>query len=486
MSGDASIAENLKSVWLAFFAFASRSLQQIATFVLTLLAARVLAPAEYGVYTLSVLFVTFIQTLLFSGVFHYAIRTAAVGEEEPKLTNTCFWLITGMAATGSVVLFYAAPAIARLFNAPDMTPVLQLLAVVQPLFGYTAWSSAMLMRQKRMNLHFQIMFAQNLLAFIAGIVLLYVWPSVFALVLYRMIRGISGCLLYLFFGKLLPGLQMSASIAWRALRFSLPIYGTRMMTFFANYGADLVLGVAFTTAEAGLYRFGHRLATGAADMVGHPMRSFALTQFGAANREGRKVADVVERFTSTTLVLVGCAVVSVMVFADDLLKQMFRPEYAGSLIVVYGISVHALFLLGNFLVEPVMASLGRTKVAFVYYSVVTAIQVGATLIVAAYGINALAWTLAGLALVFSVAGFWVISRYGDVPLVLIARAVWRSAVFVLAYAVLALAARQFFVGVFGEGSQALIAGIAASSVLGVLILFCAAKSRVLDLRTFSG
>lgn len=478
--------QGLRSAWLAFFAFTARSLQQITTFVLTLMAARVLTPAEYGVYTLSVLFVTFLQTFIFSGFFHYVVRTHDDERTEETVTDTCFWLIMSLSVLGALLLFLAAPSIARLFNADEISFVLRFLAVVQPLLSYTAWASAMLMRQKRMNMHFNIMFTQNLLAFGIGVTLLAIWPSILALVVYRVARACTGCALYLFMSKLWPGLQANWTVAKNALRFSYPIYGTRVLTFASNYGADLALGIFFSTAEAGLYRFGNRLATGALDIVGQPMRSFALTQFGAANRSRSPLGPIVERFTSTTFILMGCSVAAIFVFGEDIIAAFFRSEYIAAVVVVYAMSVRALFWLGNFFVEPVLASTGHTRMVLLHHAIWTSVQAVATFLVASLGIGFLAWTVASISLVSSLAGFWIVSKYSNASIGAIGLAILRALSFVVAFYVLALIVRELAYVGFGGGNSSLLVGVFLSAVLGILTLIAATRVRVFDLRTFSG
>lgn len=466
----------------AAVAFGARSLQQITTFVLTLLAAGFLSPAEYGVYTIAILFVTFLQSLIYSGFFHYVVR--AKGDER-EILDTCLWLTIGLSVAGGGGLALGAPALARAFNAPDLELVLRLLAALQPITAVTAWCSSVLMRHGRMRLHFNIMIAQNLCALVAGVAILFAWQSVFALVAYRFVRALSGALLCLGLSRVRPGMAVRRSIARDAVRYSYGLYGTQVLNFFSNYGADLVLGLMYSTAEAGLYRFGNRMATGTLDIVAQPMRAFALAQFGAANREDRPFGPVLRRFCAAMLILMGFAAATIVVFAEDVVRLFFQPAYGGALVVTYALAARALLGLGSAFVEPVLAAAGRTGAVLAHNAVWTSAQALAIPLAAGFGLGALACAQAAVAAASTVGGLWVQARLGQIDMRPVLAAMARASVFVLGYAALAYVARWAVAGGDGLDRQALLLGLALSGLAGVATLLAAIRWRVLELRVFS-
>ena len=463
----------------AAFAFGAQSLQQVSALVLTLLAARFLVPAEYGIYTLSALFVGFVEVLIYAGLFHYVVR--AKGDERAIL-DTCFWMILGFATLGTAALWLAAPAIARAFDAPELALVLRLLALLNPLAAVAAWCSSVLMRQGRMTTHFNILIAQNLIGLVGGVAILVAWQSVLALVAYRALRAVAAALLYAAFGRVRPGLSVRWDVARDAARYASHLYGTRILNFIAQYGADLALGLLYTTAEAGLYRFGSRIATGALDVVAQPMRSFALAQFGAAHRQGLPFGPVLERFSSTMLVLMGCVAGTIAVFGEDVVRLLFEPAYAGGLVVLYALTARALLGLGNAFVEPVLAAKGRTGLVLRHQALWTTLQTASIPLVAGLGLGALAWSRAAVALATSAAGLHLIARAGGIGVRPVLRATAKAALFALAYTLVAAALRA---SVGAEGS-ALLLSLALAALAGTATLLAAIHWRVLELRVFSG
>lgn len=476
-------AELRRSGTNALTAFFARSLQQIAQFFVTLLAARFLLPAEYGIYTLAVVFVSLAQTLTYTGVFHFIVSHKG---EERIVLDTSFWMIAGLGVGGAAVLALAAPFIADLYDAPDLKQVLWLLALIQPFAAYGAWASAVLLRRNRMQLHFGIMIAQNLLALVGGVALLVSWKSLFALVIFRYVRVISGAVLYIFAGRLWPGFRFRASVASEALRYASALYGTRFLNFLSNYGADLVLGLAFSTAEAGLYRFGNRLASAAVDIVAQPMRSFAISQFGAANRSNEPFGPLLQRFYGAMLLLTGIVAASVVVLADDAVNVLFQPSYAAALGVVYALAIRAVLGLGNSMVEPVLSAKGHTHAVMRHHLIWTIVQMAAITLLVPFGLVPLAFGQAAVIAAASMAGFALISKRVNAPFRPVGMTLGATAALVLTFGVVSWSIISFA----SLDDPIMLSGLLIEgAVLGLVVLVAllvAYRLRLLDLRVFGG
>lgn len=466
----------------AALAFGARSLQQVSTLVMTVLAASFLVPAEYGVYTLAVVFVTFIQTLTYTGIFHYLITQKG---EESEVLDTTFWLMIGMSAVASVLLALAAPWIARAYDAPDLRAVLWWLAAVQPVGAYAAWCSGLLMRRNRMRAHFGIMLVQNAVALVGGTVLLVLWKSLFALVAFRYLRLAVGAVCYVLVLRESPGLRWRRATASHALGYASNLYGSRMLSFFANYGADLLLGLMFTTAEAGLYRFGNRLATAAMAIVAQPLRSFALTQFGMANRSDARFEPVMARFFAAMALLLGCTAAAVIAFGEPVVEALFDPSYAAALGVAYAMALRSVFSIGTAFVEPVFAAKDRTRVAMLYQLFWTCAQVAAVFALAPFGLTVLAWGQSLTTLAASVGAVVLLARVGGIEMRPALVAAWWGGLVALAYGGLVALTTDRVIEIEG-GLSGVVVALAIAGILGVVALFLAHRKNVLDLRVFSG
>lgn len=469
---------------LAVFAFTARSLQQASTLVITLLAAHFLLPAEYGIYSLGIVFIILIQTLTYTGFYQFILTSK---EDDADVLSTCFWLIVGLVSAASLLLGLAAYPLERVFAAEHLGGVLVLLALIQPLASVGAWSSAALLRRQAVTLNIAIMFAQNLVALIGGALLLLYWHSLYALVAFRYLRVISGAILFAVLGRDWPRLLFRRDLAMKATAFSGGLYGSRMLGFLSRYAADLLLGLLHSPTAVGLYRFGNRVATGATDTLTQPMSNFASTQFGAAARKDTNLSLPLSRFSGTITLLTGMLGAVIVVFAHDVIGVFFQPSYMAALVVTYAMALRGVAGLGQLLIEPTFAALGRTSWVMMFNLVTAVVSVLAIFCASPFGLEMLAWTQT---LVVLASTFWAFALLHFSARMDVSEAMRNFAgglALSCAYGAVLHALRQWMFPMLSLSAlEMLCLGLSCASLLGIAFLALGSRLRVFSLHAFSG
>lgn len=456
--------------------------QQLSAFAITLLAAGFLAPAEYGVYTLAIVFVELILAFTYTGFYHFIVTS---DEDEGAVLPTMFWMMQAVGVAGGAGLVLAAPLLAGLFRSPGLEPVLQLLGLIQPFTSAMAWASAVLIRRQKMRRHFTIMLIQNTLALAGGAVVLVVWQSLFALVLYRYLRVGLGVLLYLLMTPDRPALRFSRRLAAAALRYASGLYGSRLLAFGSNFGTDLLLAYFFSTAESGLYRFANRLAAAVIDIVAQPLRSFALNQFGAAARSGGSLEPVLQRFCGVMVLLMGGFSAMILIYGADIISALFQPSYLAALGALYALTVRAFANFGTSLVEPVFAACNKTHVAMYHNLLWTCVMVAVIFLGSRHGMEMLAIGQAAVAIAASAAALLLFAWQGRIGV----RGALRNALVSLAViAVFFAAAAALWMGLkawIGVSGVSLILGPLLSVGLALAAIAAAVRLGSFDPRVFA-
>ena len=456
--------------------------QQISGFIITLLAASFLAPVEYGVYTLAIVFVELVLAFTYTGFFHFVVTAS---EDEDNVLATMFWLmqLVGWLGGGALILF--APWLAEVFRSPDLAPVLRYLGLLQPLGACMAWCSAKLIRRQKMQRHFSIMLTQNTLALLGGAVMLMLWQSLFALVIYRYIRAITGTLLYLTFTADRPTWRFDFRLAQKALRYASGLYGTRLLMFISNFGTDLLLALFFTTAESGLYRFANRLATATVDIVGQPLRSFALNQFGAAARNGEDLEPVLTRFCGVMVILMGGFAATLIVFGADVISLLFQPSYLAAIGALYALAFRVFAEFGNALIVPLFAAQHKTQITMFHNLLWTSVMIAAIFATAQMGLNTLAFAQAIVALLSAFAAFAVIRWQGGIPIKSTARNTLLASALIGVYCAASFTLWHLIKTTMTVSVASLSIGLMVTTLLALLTISIAMRLKVFDLRAFA-
>jgi O-antigen/teichoic acid export membrane protein len=474
----------LRRVFLAGYAFLASSMEQIASFLITMLAGVFLLPAEYGVYTLGVVFIGLIQALAYTGFYHFVVNS---NEDDESVLSTTFWIILGLSTAASILLLVAAVPIGLLYRTPEIGTVIILLALVQPVAGANAWHSAALLRHRQVNLNFTISLLASGAALLGGAAFLWLWQSIYALVAYRYLRVLTAAGLYLLLSRARPTFTFDRLLARRATGFSGGLYGARFLNFLSQYSADLLLGLMFTTAEAGLFRFGSRIAAGATDIVSLPMRSFTLTQFGHAARRGGDLAHLLERFTGSITLLTGGVTAVIVVFADDAIAAFFDPAYEAAFVIAAAVALRGTLGIGRLLLTPVLSARNQTGAVMTFGLIWTVIGIAAIFLSAPLGLDVLAWTTAAVSAASTVWAFRLIGRKGGIAIGGALRALAVAGALTIGYGVaISQCAALIAVATDLSPEAELGLGLATATLLAVPTVFIGWRLRVFSLHAFSG
>lgn len=204
-----------KTVKGTFWSAADSFLGQGVSFIVGLVLARILSPEEYGLIGIITIFTTVMLGVIDSGFSNALIRKKDVTDED---YNTLFYFNFAVSILMYVLLFVAAPWIAKFFEKPQLvslTRVMGLLLIFQSLsiVQYTVLSR---------NIDFKIKTKANifsaLLSGIIGISLAFTGLGVWALVVQQLVRQLSYSILLWIFNRWWPTLcfsLISLSYMWR-------------------------------------------------------------------------------------------------------------------------------------------------------------------------------------------------------------------------------------------------------------------------------
>ncbi|MDL2227867.1 lipopolysaccharide biosynthesis protein [Odoribacter sp. OttesenSCG-928-L07] len=97
------------------------------TFLVGLVLARILSPAEFGIIGMVTIFISISNSIIDSGLSNALIRKLDTTEKD---YNTVFYTNLILGALLYAVLFFCSPAIAKFFSEPILTPILRTIGIV--------------------------------------------------------------------------------------------------------------------------------------------------------------------------------------------------------------------------------------------------------------------------------------------------------------------------------------------------------------------
>lgn len=239
-------------VWLT----GSRAIEQAITFAITILLARLLTPADYGLLGMATLLLTFLGRFADFGTAESIVQVRDL--DDHKLSSI-FWFNLAAGLLFGVVMLLLAPVTAAFFREPDVQPVVAVLALTLPLQSLTVVPDFLLRRR----LQFDRWVVRNLTAIIiaggAGVTVALAGGGVWALVTQQLAAPlISGTTLWLAV-RWRPRLHFQRAHILEIKDFTTGVLGFNLLNYFSRNIDYLLIGRFLTPTDLGLYTLAYRL-----------------------------------------------------------------------------------------------------------------------------------------------------------------------------------------------------------------------------------
>jgi O-antigen/teichoic acid export membrane protein len=232
--------------WLTW----SRGLVQLLSFATTVLVARILDPADYGIMALASVFIAISGMLSELGLGTAVVQFRDL--ESPEL-NTCFWITMTLATIAYAILALGAPVIADWFAVPRLADVLPFLALALPLTACSTVSDSLLRKRLALNRVSQAEIIRGLVTLPVMLFCAYtgfgVWTLVIGFVMGEIVRSVA----IFAFAPWLPGLRIGGARVREVLHFSLKTLAITILWALQEQADVLVIGKITGQTAVGFY-----------------------------------------------------------------------------------------------------------------------------------------------------------------------------------------------------------------------------------------
>lgn len=282
--------------------FLERIGTQGVQFVVAIVLARLLSPADFGLIALVTVFVTIANVFVQSG-----LNTALIQKKNADNLDfsTVFYSCLALAVVLYMGLFFGAPVIARFYNNQiELIPVIRVLGLMLPLGALNSIQEAYVAR----NMMFKKLFYRSIGAIIPagiiGVVCAYLGFGIWSLVAQQLSNALLICVIMWFTVKWRPSLSFSIE-RWKGL-FS---FGWKLLcsalldTFYRNI-RDLVIGKLFTSADLGFYNRGDQFPKIIIANINSSIQSVLLPSLSTVQDDRVRLKSLARRSIKTSSFLI--------------------------------------------------------------------------------------------------------------------------------------------------------------------------------------
>lgn len=327
--------------------------------VSTLLLARLLTPADFGVVAIA----TALQ-LIVAAVTNLSLAEALIQHEDPQPRHfdTVWTLGVLRSALAAGIYGAAGPWVASAFGEPRLVPVMAVLAIGIFLTGLANPRRVMMQKKLIFWQDFMLKVGEKLTAVIVTVTIALLFRSYWALVW----GVVAGQVVHLMISYTIlpyrprPGLSGARALFGFSLWLTL---GQVMNTI--NWRFDqLLVGKFIGPSALGLYTVGDNLAVMPTREATQPLTETLYPAFAQLSREPERLRSAYQASQALVTAIALPLGIGMALLARPLVLTAMGPKWEGAVLVIQGLaSIFALQTLGA-LAQPLGMALGRTRALF--------------------------------------------------------------------------------------------------------------------------
>ncbi|WP_062228412.1 lipopolysaccharide biosynthesis protein [Aureimonas frigidaquae] len=392
MSDTAAATTDLKhkTVFSVLWSVLRVAFSTVATFVIFLVLARVLGPAEFGTFALASLFTEVGRIIAFGGFGDAVTRQYALDEE---LADTAFWALVVFSIAMGIGIYAAAPFYAGAVRDPAVEPILKWLAFLIPLGSLAVIHNARLARDFRhRNLAAQSM-AASLLSGGAAIAAALSGFGVYALVVQAGVQAVVTVALGWIFFPWMPRLRFDMARFRGVLGFSLSLMVSQLLWMLLTRVQDIFISRWYGAAEVGRYRVAWRLIELIGQAVLAPIGSVSLVTLSRLQNDPQALRNAYNRIVGAAALGTFPLLLGFGALSEETIHLLFGSQWQDTGPIASVLVLMAVPFVMNVFAAPALAAVDKAHTIMS----VAALQLAATLL--------LTWLLVPYGVVWVAAGY---------------------------------------------------------------------------------
>ena len=297
---------SLKSKTLSSLAwkFAERCGAQGIQFVVSIILARLLTPADYGLIGLITVFLAIATVFAQSGLGQALVQRKEIDHEE---FSTVFYFSMIFSIVLYLILFLCAPLIAGFYNEPKLTTIIRVLGTTVIIGAVNSVQQAYVQKTMQFKRFFYSTLTGTLISAIIGVVMAYAGCGVWALVGQQISNQLINTAVLWFTVKWRPNFVFSVKKGLRLFSYGWKLLCSALLDTVYNNLYSLIIGKFYSATDLGYYNRGKQFPMLLIQNINSSIDSVLFPVLSEAQDDKERLKSMVRRsIVTSTFVIFPC------------------------------------------------------------------------------------------------------------------------------------------------------------------------------------
>lgn len=317
---------NLKSKTLSSLAwkFAERCGAQGIQFVVSIILARLLTPADYGLIGLITVFLAIAMVFAQSGLGQALVQHKEIDHEE---FSTVFYFSMVFSIVLYLILFLCAPLIAGFYNEPKLTAIVRVLGTTVIIGAVNSVQQAYVQKTMQFKRFFYSTLTGTLISAIIGVAMAYAGYGVWALVGQQISNQAINTVVLWFTVKWRPKFVFSVKKGLRLFSYGWKLLCSSLLDTVYNNLYSLIIGKFYSAADLGYYNRGKQFPMLLIQNINSSIDSVLFPVLSEAQDDKERLKSMVRRSIVTSTFIIFPCMAGLAAIATPLTKLLLTDKW---------------------------------------------------------------------------------------------------------------------------------------------------------------
>lgn len=297
---------------------------QGVTLLVSIILARLLDPEVYGTVALITVITTILQVFLDGGFSSALIQKKDADEID---FSTVFYFNIVFSAILYIMLFIAAPWIAKFYQMPELTPVVRVLGLTLIIFSLKSVQQAYVSRHLMFKKFFFATLGGTIGAAVVGIFIAYHGGGVWAIVAQHLFNMFIDTVILWFTVKWRPKAVFSWERLKVLLRYGWKLFASHLLDVISKEIRQLIIGKMYSKSDLAFYNQGSKYTHTIVNSINSSLDSVLFPVMSNAQDDVSVVKAMTRKAIKTSTFLMMPIMMGIAVCGRPIVDLVFTSKW---------------------------------------------------------------------------------------------------------------------------------------------------------------
>ncbi len=306
------------------WAFGQQFSVQIINFLISIVLARILSPAEFGLIGMLSIFIALGNILMDSGLSSSLIRTQNPDERD---YSTVFFINVVAGLFIYVILFFTAPLIASFFNQPLLSNIIRVFCLTFILRSFAAVQNTRLTKLMQFKTQMYIQIPSVIIAGLVGVFLAYKNYGVWSLVWMNVIQAFLYSVQHWFYTDWKPKFIFDKEKLRSHFNFGYKLTLSGLLDTVYQNLYTILIAKYFSATQLGFYNRAHSLRQLPVQNISEALNKVTYPMFAAIQDDHVKLKNAYTKLMLQVMFWLTPIMLIMVLLASPIINFLFTAKW---------------------------------------------------------------------------------------------------------------------------------------------------------------